>query len=651
MSSPGGGPKKPESSGNLPSLPGVDWFAGDTTWVPTDPGREERLELVIVGRNAFVRHPLPSHGILEIGRGGGVDVRVDDASISRRHARLHVTGVGGLDTMRLRIEDLGSSNGTRLNGMPLRASEERPFRLGESVELGMTTMIIQASVSDQRPRRLWTHGYFAVRVEEECARAARSQSAFGVVRLLAGDTKAAALVEAQLTSCLRAFDVVSTYAPGEYEVLLIDAGDNDTGRWLAALERCLADSGVAIKSGSAIFPRDGRTPDELIASAGKGLRGLVTADAPADASFIEDVALRRLGDVIERVAPSDIAVLILGETGVGKELIAEQIHRRSGRAKKPFLRLNCAALSQTLLESELFGHERGAFTGAVAAKPGLLETAAGGTVLLDEVGDLPEPTQAKLLRVIEQRQVYRVGSVRPQSIDVRVISATNRDLDAAIESGRFRNDLYYRLSGVTLMVPPLRDRVDGLDALVGSFAVRARQRAGLAGAQTFTEPAMRVLRQYTWPGNIRELRNVIERAVLLARSAPIDVEHLPMEKLAATVLTGAPVPLNPPSLPSDGPLAPSARLPTEPAARRASWAFDANETLDPVEIHALGSQVGADLKTELEAVERQRIVEALEECAGNQTQAAKHLGISRRTLLYRLDLYNIPRPRKSRSPR
>jgi len=634
-----------EQDNRPPGLRTGGWLAGDTTWVPTDGSPRDKLELVIVGRSCFVRHPLPTHGTLEIGRGTQADVRVDDASISRRHAHVHVNSVGSADTLQLRVEDLGSSNGTRLNGMPLRAGEERPFRAGESVELGMTTMIIQACLSDERPRRLWTHGYFEVRVEEECARASRSGASFAIARVLVGDAQAAAIVEATLTGCLRSFDVVASYAPGEYEVLLIDAGDNEAGRWVASLNTRLADAGLVIRVGSSIFPRDGRSPDPQIAAPGVGLRGRSKVEAKSDEPYLEDPALERLSEVMDRVSPSDIAVLILGETGAGKEVIAEEIHRRSNRGKGPFLRLNCAALSQTLLESELFGHERGAFTGAVATKPGLLETASGGTILLDEVGDLPEPTQAKLLRVIEERQVFRVGAIRPKSIDVRVISATNRDLDAAIENGRFRNDLYYRLSGVTLMVPPLRERREALGQLVSRFAVMARGRAGLVGAQSFTDAAMAVLHRYEWPGNIRELRNVIERAVLLAAGAQIDLEHLPMEKMTAQVLSASTRALNPPSSSSNLlPTSPTAPTEAPPAHR----SFDANETMDPTEIEAAMGESAPKLKAELGAMERQRIVEALEECNGNQTQAAKRLGISRRTLLYRLDLYEIPRPRKSR---
>src|SRR6185503_6105666 len=184
----------------------------------------------------------------------------------------------------------------------------------------------------------------------------------------------------------------------------------------------------------------------------------------------DDEGMPQLHRLVERIARGTINVLILGETGAGKEVLAERVQRLSPRARWPFLRLNCAALSETLLESELFGHERGAFTGAVTAKPGLLETAEGGTVFLDEAGELPMSIQVKLLRVIEERQVLRVGGLKPRPIDVRFIAATNRDLEVEVARGAFRQDLFFRLNGVTLVVPPLRDRVSEIEALARLFA-------------------------------------------------------------------------------------------------------------------------------------------------------------------------------------
>ena len=251
------------------------------------------------------------------------------------------------------------------------------------------------------------------------------------------------------------------------------------------------------------------------------------------------------------------------------------------------VRLNCAALSETLLESELFGYEKGAFTGANTTKVGLLESADGGTVFLDEIGEIPMATQVKLLRVIDQREVQRVGAVVPRAIDVRFVAATHRDLHAEIAAGRFRQDLYFRLNGMTITIPPLRERLGELDALIARFVERA------AGRNVdITAGARSKLYDHCWPGNIRELRNVVERAVLLAGDDAIDVEHVIIDGSRAVV--------------------------TDPGV------------LQPIRA----------------TPERESILAALGRAAGNQKVAAELLGISRRTLLNKLDVYAIARPRK-----
>jgi transcriptional regulator with PAS, ATPase and Fis domain len=307
--------------------------------------------------------------------------------------------------------------------------------------------------------------------------------------------------------------------------------------------------------------------------------------------------MQRLHRLVELVAKSTISVILLGETGVGKEVIAETIHRKSARTRGPFVRLNCAALPDNLLESELFGYERGAFTGAVTPKPGLLEAAHGGTVFLDEVGELPLATQAKLLRVLESGEVTRVGSLKPRPIDVRFLSATNRDLDAIVESGAFRRDLYYRLNGISIQIPPLRERRSEIRAFTRAFLREATKKAGRMDI-TLSPGALAKLEEHSWPGNVRELRNVVERAALLCAGDVIEPEHVLLGTTAGRDGGPAPAPSRP--------------------------------------------QVAADAG----AAERQRIIEALEKCGGNQKEAAKVLGISRRTLVYRLDAYGLPRPRK-----
>jgi transcriptional regulator with PAS, ATPase and Fis domain len=253
-------------------------------------------------------------------------------------------------------------------------------------------------------------------------------------------------------------------------------------------------------------------------------------------------------------------------------------------------------MPEALLESELFGHERGAFTGAHKARAGLLEAADGGTLFFDEIGEMPLTTQAKLLRAVETRTVTRIGSVRPVALDVRFVAATNRDLVALVEAGTFREDLYFRLNGVTVHVPPLRERPRDIELLARHFAARAAREMKRALA-TLSPEAIRVLEEYPWPGNVRELKSVVERALTFAgSSATLGPEHFP--ELRTSRPSRAPAP------------------------------------------------VTAGLRGEVHAFEKQRIVDALEQCAGNQTRAAEMLGISRRTLLHRLDAYGLPRPRK-----
>jgi len=229
---------------------------------------------------------------------------------------------------------------------------------------------------------------------------------------------------------------------------------------------------------------------------------------------------------ISRVAPTDSTVLITGESGTGKELVARAIHRNSPRAEKPFVAINCAAITETLLESELFGHEKGAFTGAIAQKKGKLETAEGGTVFLDEIGELSLALQAKLLRVLQDHQFDRVGGTKFVRVDFRLIAATNRDLEAAIESGGFRRDLYYRLNVVSLVLPPLKERRDDITLLAGWFLRRHADKAKrpLSG---FSTEALACLRAYDWPGNVRELENAIEHAVVLGLDSVILPDDLP----------------------------------------------------------------------------------------------------------------------------
>jgi DNA-binding NtrC family response regulator len=579
------------------------------------------LTLMISAEGLFQTHALPDRGDLSLGRSSENTVRIAHPSVSRRHAILHVG-----DT--IEIEDLASANGVRVQDRPVPANTRAAVEVGEVVELGDVMLVIRrAAPQAVRPRRLWPHGYFEGRVEEQCARAERSAEMFAVLRMGIEVPPPAGTIEAAFTVTLRSLDVLALYAPGEYEVLLVDTLPEDAEKVSQRLVKEIQSRGGRVRVGLALYPRHGTTPEALIARACDLVRGFpdtTEVDQPAPPTTTSP-AMQTLERLTRQVAASDLSVLILGETGVGKEVLAEKVHRFSPRAKGPFVRLHCAAFSESLLESELFGHEKGAFTGAHQAKPGLFETAQGGTVLLDEIGELPLATQVKLLRVLEDRKVMRIGALTPRSIDVRFIAATNRDLESEVSLGRFRLDLFYRLNGMSLMIPPLRERVDEIEPLARTFVVQACRRQKRGDEPEISPEALKRLHSYSWPGNIRELRNTIERAILLCGRGPIRLEHLPTEKMSATLSHLAMRAREPEKTP----------MPNE--------LFDTNS--ETARVPKMPALAGA-LQDELEALERQRILDTLERCAGNQTRAAKMLGISRGTLVARLDAYGIPRPRK-----
>jgi two-component system response regulator AtoC len=419
--------------------------------------------LLVVGEDHYGTYPLPDGRTLVIGRDPSCDIPLPSPKISRRHTLVH-TG----DT--IEVEDLGSTNGTRVAGRRVPKGGRAPLDLGSNMRVGPYVAVVLAAAGE----------------------------------------------------------------PSEKEP--------------------------------------------------------VRAALP-----ISDPTAAGVREVVGRVARGMVSVLIHGETGSGKEVLARTIHELSNR-KGQFVAINCASLSETLLESELFGYERGAFTGAGAAKPGLFEVAGGGTVFLDEIGELPSGLQAKLLRVLETRTVYRVGGVKPVSLDVRFVAATHRDLLADVAAGRFRRDLYFRVNGMVLKVLPLRERRDAIAGLATGFLASAmppgRPPPRLGAA------ALATLHAHDWPGNVRELRTVMERAAILCEGEVVRPAHILFDGKNA-----------------DGGEAPPAPL---PAAEDAGG-------------------------------ERERILAALEACAGNQTHAARMLGISRTTLVQKLAVHRIPRPRKRES--
>lgn len=350
-------------------------------------------------------------------------------------------------------------------------------------------------------------------------------------------------------------------------------------------------------------------------------------------------------ETIEKVAASDVAVLILGESGTGKELVAHAIHYESARRRGPFVPINCAALPENLLESELFGYEKGAFTGAAARKIGKFELADGGTLFLDEIGDMPPSLQGKLLRVLEEHVIERLGGTKRIPVDVRIVAATNKDLAAAVAAGRFREDLYYRLAVVPLVIAPLRERPEDVAVLARHFLGEVVKKYG-AGFTGFSPEAMAALMAYSWPGNVRELKNVIERLVVLSGSAAggKNAGEIPVALLPEHIRAGVQGDGATPSRPAAGTVgigsvaAGSVAAGAAEAAEAAEAAAPVPKVQPPLSIKGererlLLKEAAAKAK---EQTERELIEDALRQHGGNRTRAAEALGISRRALQLKL---------------
>jgi two-component system, NtrC family, response regulator AtoC len=566
--------------------------------------------LFVIADGQLSYHSLPGTTV-RIGCSSHCEVKIDHPSISSLHAVLR-TGLC------CTIEDRGSANGVRIKSRALVPMEPVEIAIGDMIELGSVLIMVQHRLgpSTSAVKRLPSrpHGYFAERLDEACARAQRSEQKPAIVLVRATHAEDSHAVYELMSELASADGCIGLLGPADVELLVPDVATTNIADLVAQMRAAATARGLLARFAAACFPRDGRDAASLVASASDAMHA--SARNRFDDAHVPRGALQPDPAVIERVAAGTISVLILGETGVGKEILAERIHRSSPRADRPLVRLNCVALSEALLESELFGYEKGAFTGAVSAKPGLIEVGEGGTVFLDEIGELPMTMQVKLLRVLESREILPVGGVRPRAVDVRFISATNVDLEAEIARGGFRADLYYRLNGVTLYVRPLRQRAREIAGLAEVFIAHACRGLGRTRYPVLSAEALHLLESCRWPGNIRELRNVIERAVLFCTTDTIRPEQLSIEKS------------NPP-----------AQLPESPGAGS-----------DEIEAGPGGSEraesVAMTVQRELEMLEKQRILQALQTCAGNQSRAAKLLAIPRRTLLKRLDTYRIPRPRK-----
>jgi two-component system, NtrC family, response regulator AtoC len=545
-----------------------------------------------VGHHSFAVE-LPISGTLELGRGTEADLQLVSGGVSRAHARLIMRG------QRANVVDLGSRNGTFVN----RQRVERDLEVGHGDEIGIgdaRLVLLRRAALPAGVVPVLVRRAFIGRVDLEIATDQRP--CVFVLQLPEHWYEIAAVrdVVAKLAG--------TAYA-GTYNDHILAFGvrlpRGEALAVLATVSRTLRLAGVDTSAGfSAETSGDG---EELLDAALKALLSAQEDEADtAEQPIVVDKAMLQLHDEARRVAKSSINVLLVGETGSGKEVFARAIHVASGRTG-PLICVNTAALPDQLVESELFGYEKGAFSGAGAAKAGLIEAAGGGTLFLDEIGELAMPMQAKLLRVLEDHSVRRVGATSERKVDVRVIAATNCDLEQCVVEKRFRQDLLFRLNACVLAIPPLRERKGEIRRLAEVFVTRAA--AAMQQPQLrLTAEALTALERHAWPGNVRELRNVIERAAAICGSTgePIGVAHLP------PALRGA---------------GPAISAPASPPA------------LTPA-THPVSSP--EDVRDSVRDFERHRIIEALQKCGGNQTQAAELLGLPRRTLAYKMGRLGIP---------
>jgi DNA-binding NtrC family response regulator len=576
-----------------------------------------RLTLVLdLGSHVEVA-VLEPHVPRVLGRASPADLLVDDRSLSRAHARLSWSGAA------LDVRDLASKNGTFVRGERVGSASLAP---GESFRAGG----VEATLVPARPTSSVALASPPPRaLSVELARARAFGRSFAVYRIVPDSGLAA--FASRLRAMLRPFDHDELVSPRELELVAPELGLDQA----LSLGARLAELGAQV--GLAVYPTSGSSEDALADAASRALASttpesrckLVRADEPRALAVSElaeplwaSAPMKALDALVSKLARTELPVLVLGETGTGKEVVARLLHERGPRRAGPLIAVNCGALARELVESTLFGHEKGAFTGAHARHEGVFEAARGGTVLLDEVGELPLSAQATLLRVLESKKVTRVGGTRELDLDARVVAATHRDLDRMVEAGEFRRDLLYRLEGVSLALPPLRERGGDVLALAERFLRAASSPSGRPLGLGYD--VRRALERYAWPGNVRELKNAMERASALAEGPSITLAELPPRLLRA-------VQVEPPDERA------SAR-PDEPS--RGSPDARAGVQLEPARPSAPAAPLasGFDLRSHLAKIERELLVQALAEAGGNQADAARRLGLPVRTLGHRLKL-------------
>jgi DNA-binding NtrC family response regulator/pSer/pThr/pTyr-binding forkhead associated (FHA) protein len=576
------------------------------------------LALEIFHRDGVRVVPLVDGASVVIGRYAPADVTVRDSSMSRQHAC--VERVDG----EVWIEDLGSTNGSWIGGERITRA---PLTPGGEVVFGAVVASLTAGGALGR-WGLESHDGFVRRLDAELARSRLHRRRAVLLMTSGGAHQRLASWLPVLRRRLRPFDLIALYSARACEILLPEVDEAEARSLAGTLMRGLD----GLRTGLAVYPDHGSSTGELLEGVRSALREadgdepLRTAAPVAQRTaspeemaggplpVVQSAAMGEVFRTASRLASSAIPVLITGETGTGKEVVARFIASSGKRTGKPLVCVNCGAIPGQLIESTLFGHVKGAFTGASGAAKGVFEAADGGTVLLDEVGELPAAAQAALLRVLEDKRLTRVGATREIEVDVRVLAATHRDLLAMCEANEFRLDLYYRLNAMTLTIPPLRERTEEIEPLVERFVEQAN-RTNDCHVNGIDEAAMAALCAYPWPGNVRELRNAVERAVVIAYDETITVDELPepVRELAAPGEPAVAIPT--PQTSGDAPL------------------------------------VAVNLKEKLGQVEADLIIAALSGARWNREEAARALGVSLRTLARRMAAHGIRRVSYGRDER
>jgi DNA-binding NtrC family response regulator len=579
--------------------------AGDDRGAP-------RVSLLFYHRDGVESVQLREGAPVIVGRAPPADVAFPDPNLSRRHATFT------LQDGAVTVEDLGSTNGTRLGGQPVTRAAFGP---GDEVVMGGVTAVVHALAprNGEAPPGIDGHDRFCQALEAEVVRARFWKRRVALVMLRGAGPRAHVRHWADRARArLRVVDRIGFYSDGALLLLLPEIGPDEA----LVLARALAAGDPPLLAGVSVFPDAAGSAEELLELCGAAVREATPADpaciappsaprtwtlpavADEDALVAESPAMRRLVETAARVARGAIPVLVLGETGTGKEVLARFLHEQGPRRDRPLVCVNCGAIAPTLVESTLFGHEKGAFTGAVQQQKGVFEAADGGTVFLDEIGELPPAAQAALLRVLETQRVTRVGSTREIQVSARVIAATHRDLEAMCDDGRFRQDLLYRLNAVTLRIPPLRDRLSDVPRLAARL-LRLANAANGAAITGFDAEAKALLVAHDWPGNVRELKNAIERAVVIAQGDVITADDLPERLRAAPPEPGIP------ARPSGAPPPGAGRTPQE------------------------------DFRTRMDRLESEVLTEALREADWNQSETARRLRMPLRTLVYKIRAHGI----------